>query len=646
MRRGMLAFPTVFYPAMRALTHIGRFFSGLKFAFGDMKRLSTFWALNTLFAGLISLNYFRQLGTEFSPSSGIYCAVTTIGHYASVAAIGWAAFAFLPKLIGLRKIIVARVLSIAAAFAGTVILLADTIVYGIYRYHIYNEFVLDLIFSRDAGGIFVFSVLQYLIMVALIIVLFAAQIGLFWVAGKITPFIGRKIAGTIIGVFAICFVTSNFMHAYFSAVGGSRLAEIESAEPVYYPLSANGFLTKHGFVSPGKIRQRVRIRRGSSLNYPRHPLVPETEPTKNVLIILIDSWNSNTVSPEIMPNLYKFSEGAQVFKNHFSGDHGTRTGVPSLFHGLPGLYWNVILDEAIPPAFIDVMVKADYDFGIFATAGLSSPPFDRTIFLNISDKLHSNFPNDVALTDAWLEWINNWQKEPSDSEGNPEQSKKFFGVIFYDMLHNMDLPKDAEKKFEPTWENARYELLGKNTDPTPFWNLYCNDALFLDQQIGRVLNDLRDRGLLENTIVVITGDHGQEFNETKKNFWGHGSAFTEPQLHVPLIVFDASMPPKTFEHWTAHYDVSVSILQNYLNVKNPASDYSVGKNLFDETPREWLLVGHPERFCVIEKDKITSVDYDKSYDVYDRNYNMLSEDEFNAQVFQAALKQATEFYKK
>jgi hypothetical protein len=49
--------------------------------------------------------------------------------------------------------------------------------------------------------------------------------------------------------------------------------------------------------------------------------------------------------------------------------------------------------------------------------------------------------------------------------------------------------------------------------------------------------DLLDKyDIDDNTIVIITADHGQEFNENKLNFWGHNGNFTKYQTQVPLII--------------------------------------------------------------------------------------------------------------
>jgi arylsulfatase A-like enzyme len=57
---------------------------------------------------------------------------------------------------------------------------------------------------------------------------------------------------------------------------------------------------------------------------------------------------------------------------------------------------------------------------------------------------------------------------------------------------------------------------------------------YLDDRIGRLLDDLERRGILDNTVVVIASDHGEEFGE--HGVYYHGHSLYLPSLHVPLIV--------------------------------------------------------------------------------------------------------------
>jgi len=60
----------------------------------------------------------------------------------------------------------------------------------------------------------------------------------------------------------------------------------------------------------------------------------------------------------------------------------------------------------------------------------------------------------------------------------------------------------------------------------------------LDEQIGQLINHLEDRGELDNTLIVITSDHGEQFGE--HGLLGHNNSLYRPLTHVPLIVIHPS----------------------------------------------------------------------------------------------------------
>ena len=62
----------------------------------------------------------------------------------------------------------------------------------------------------------------------------------------------------------------------------------------------------------------------------------------------------------------------------------------------------------------------------------------------------------------------------------------------------------------------------------------------VDAAIGRLLDELEARGELENTIVVVTSDHGEEFYD--HGAWGHGQSLHRELVHVPLILRGPSVP--------------------------------------------------------------------------------------------------------
>jgi len=63
---------------------------------------------------------------------------------------------------------------------------------------------------------------------------------------------------------------------------------------------------------------------------------------------------------------------------------------------------------------------------------------------------------------------------------------------------------------------------------------YDGALAYLDHEIGAMLDDFEARGLLRNTIVVVTADHGEEFGE--HGLLDHGNSLYLPALHVPLVL--------------------------------------------------------------------------------------------------------------
>ena len=65
---------------------------------------------------------------------------------------------------------------------------------------------------------------------------------------------------------------------------------------------------------------------------------------------------------------------------------------------------------------------------------------------------------------------------------------------------------------------------------------YDSEIKFTDKHIGRVLDELKEIGLYDNTLIVLTADHGEEFLERGDHWIGHTKKLYQEQIHVPLII--------------------------------------------------------------------------------------------------------------
>lgn len=70
---------------------------------------------------------------------------------------------------------------------------------------------------------------------------------------------------------------------------------------------------------------------------------------------------------------------------------------------------------------------------------------------------------------------------------------------------------------------------------------YDDCIAYLDRQIGSLLDELERRGVLQNTLVLVTADHGELFGE--HDLYGHGTSLYLPEIHVPLLVIAPGLVP-------------------------------------------------------------------------------------------------------
>ena len=281
-----------------------------------------------------------------------------------------------------------------------------------------------------------------------------------------------------------------------------------------------------------------------------------------------------------------------------------------------------------------------YQPQILSSATLVSPAFDRTVFAGVPDiRLRtpgkSMADKDRQITDDWLAFT-----AARDDAAGP-----FFGFIFYSAVHAYG-PPDDYPRFEPYWEKINHLELSESFDPEPYRNVYRTAAHYVDSQIGRVLEDLQQRGLLDSTVVMISSDHGEEFNDNGMGFWGHGSNFSDVQLHVPMIVHWPQRERQNIRYRTTHNDVPVTFMQEALGcAETPAEHYAVGQSMFDPAPRDLLIAGSYANYAAVLEEHIVVSYPGGSHDVLDKKLRKASEAVLQPEISRRILTQLSRFYR-
>lgn len=541
-------------------------------------------------------------------------AAAAIGLFFIYFLLGGLIFLFVPALLKKKWGKGFIFYGVIIALLLQIVLAVDAHVFSLYRFHV-NLAMLDL-FVNGGGQIISFSTATILSIVLEVVVLL-----FFSAAAVILAFSFAKKSRKVIyfAVIAISlYLGANLVHAFASAKAVLSITEIANRLPVYKPLTMNSFLIKVGYITEDDIANRkVHVGQSGFFKYPKEKLqYAPVEKKLNVLWLAIDTLRYDAFTKDIMPNTYAFSENGYVFNDHYSSSNSTRGGIFGLFYGLPPSYWQVALSAGIPAAIVQATRDQNYALGVFTSATVFKPEFHNTVFVGEKNLRPQSDGNNVFERDA--DAINDFAEFLGKRKAD---NKNFFSFIFLDNVHSTAVPEGFKGPFQPAWTTVNHLALKEDTDPTPYFNLYKNSVYYADLNIKKVLDLLKNNGYDENTVIVITSDHGEEFNDNGDNFWGHNSNFTNAQIKIPLIIKWPGKGRGNVDMTTSAYDLTATILPEVFGVTNPISDFSIGQNLFNLKPVNYVLCGSYLENAIVEKDRIVLIDELGMLRFKDKHYN-------------------------
>lgn len=531
---------------------------------------------------------FWTLAATFSYSFFYLLPALALGYLARwlcgrLAAWSWRGWAVAATLVGLTSL-------------THVLLFADRMIHGMYGFHI-NGFVLDLVLSP--GGIASLGASQSTQLTAALIVgtLIGMQALTYWfVLRGVTPLnISRRWRWWLV-MLALATLGERMAYAYSAAVNYQPILFASERYPFYLTTSVRKLAKHLGIQEPERTTGGIDVKSGS-LNYPLAPLVvdkPARSP--NIVWLVAESLRFDMLDPKIMPALWNFSEQALRMEKHYSGGNLTQMGVFSMFYGLYAPYWFTMLDHRRAPVLMDVLQQQNYQFSLHTSQRFSFPAFDKTVFVNMNK---ADMHEHLEIGEQWQRDRTN-VGEMLDFIDTRDEKRPFMTYMFFESTHaNYYFPPETVIA-EPYLKDLNYLTADFEKDIGLIKNRYINASRHVDQQVARVIDHLRNKKLLDNTIVIVLGDHGEEFMERSR--WGHSAEFNRFQTSTPAVIHVPGQAPRVVKGITSHLDIPATLLP-LLGVRNPATDYSLGQNLFDPAyHRDYAVAGDWNRIAYLGDD--------------------------------------------
>ena len=197
----------------------------------------------------------------------------------------------------------------------------------------------------------------------------------------------KKIHKALIYVVPLCFLFSHIIHIWGDGTFNRDITKQSKLLPLAYPTTAKSLMAKYGLLDVEAHKTQALLKHKKAKGNLRYPLKEITATVKarklNIVMIVIDSWRADMISQKITPNIFAFKEKSLQYLQHYSGSNNTRHGMFSLMYGIPGTYWDSILKAQQGPMLMNTLIMQGYQTQIFASAKLTLPEFDQTLFSEV-----------------------------------------------------------------------------------------------------------------------------------------------------------------------------------------------------------------------------------------------------------------------
>lgn len=574
-------------------------FSGKQYRDDTSRKISWghwFAFFNIIISVLIGARYAFLIDWPDTLGGRLYFFVSLLGHF-SFCVFAVYLLVIFPLSFVVKNHRTFRGLTVILSTVCTTLLLFDTEVFHRFNLHL-SSVVWNLLVNPENGEM---SRDWQIFFTPMPIILLAQMLFSRWSWEKLRSLERQKwLKG--VGVFFITtFIATHLIYAWADAYLYRPITMQRSNFPLSYPMTARSFLEKHGlldFEQYTKTLEREGRLDALKIDYPKHKLTfAPLENKPNLLVITVSGLRYDAVSREKMPRLAAFAKGSTQFVNHYSSGNTNNTGLVGLFYGLNANYTDSILSNHTPSVLIEKLRSEKYQFGLFSATNFKDSLFRQALFKNI--------------------------KLPQGKFGNESAVKNFNEFM-------------AARTAQPPWF-AYLDL-----------DLTAKNETEYDRTLGRI-DALIEQALmnvpLENTLVIVTAEHGLAFHKMDEK--DRSGYFGRDAIQVPLLVYWKDLPAGVEKGLTGHTDILPALMTSVFKVKNPLSDYSQGRNLFDLNGDNWVLASNYRWNVLIQPDGTQyHIDRKGNYKKFDRTYQEQFSERPPLGLFLEMFKRENSFFEK
>lgn len=299
----------------------------------------------------------------------------------------------------------------------------------------------------------------------------------------------------------------------------------------------------------------------------------------NVIFILLEAVSSDHIgytnySREVTPNIDLLANKSFIFTNTYSSASHSDLAQPALLSSRYSLF-NEIKKFPLYLGYPAFFIWDGFKINGYKTAYFSS---QNDEWMGMLD--YYNITNldkySYSLSDGIYDYGSGKELKDYDETTignaiswlNNTINESFFLLLELQATHYPYSYPENNSFFTPDEPSALTNVL--RISPTDFQatlNRYDNALRYVDKQIGDVLSFLKNNNLSEDTIIILTSDHGEDLNGSHR-YYRHGPGIYNPEIKVPLFIYLPKEKPIEINSNVNHLDL-VPTLFSILNFSIP-----------------------------------------------------------------------------
>lgn len=530
-----------------------------------------FALFNMLLAMVLGSRYLFVADWPTTLAGRVFSYISLVGHFSFLVFSTYLLILFPLTFIVMSQRLM-RFLSAILATAGMTLLIIDSEVFTRFHLHL-NPVVWELVINPDQNET---ARDWQLMFISVPVILLVEMLFATWSWQKLRSLTRRRhYARPVAWFFFASFIASHVMYIWADANFYRPITMQRANLPLSYPMTARRFLEKHGLLDAQDYQRRL-VEQGDpeavTVQYPLSELrYRDMGAGQNVLLITVDGLNYSRFEQQ-MPSLARFANDNVNFTQHMSAGNTADSGIFGLFYGISPGYMDGVLAARVPAALISALNQQGYQLGLFSSDGFESPIYRQALLSDFSLPPGKS-QDDTQTASQWINWLTN----------NAQDETRWFSWVSFNGT-NVSNAQASDRQ-------------------------YGRAAAQVDEQIGRVLDALRDSGKLKNTVVIITAGHGVPLSGEKNSF-----NWSRAQLQVPLVIHWPGTPAQRIDLLTDHKDVMTTLMQRLLHVGTPANEYSQGQDLFSANRRHnWVTAADSSTLAITTPTITVVLDHNGHY---------------------------------